>query len=88
MLGGTGNNDATGEWSPVNFWTKLGSNAGNLVKVRDAWLAAADAIWLNDTVIRSKFSVIDPDEGACAAVIVYYSEAYEKSRPSAAATSP
>ena len=61
MLGGTGNNDATGLYSAMNFWVKLGANAGNLVKVRDAWLAAANEIWPTDTTIRQKFSVIDPD---------------------------
>lgn len=61
MLGGTGNNDATDPWSAVNFWTKLGGNAGNLAKVRDAWLAAANAIWPTEAAVRQKFSVIDPD---------------------------
>lgn len=61
MLGGTGDNDATGNFTTLNFWTKLGSDAGDLVKVRKAWLAAADEIWPTDTFIRNKFCVIDPD---------------------------
>lgn len=54
MLGGTGDNDATGDFTTSNFWTKLGSDTGDLVKVRKAWLAAANDIWPTDAVIRSR----------------------------------
>jgi hypothetical protein len=60
MLGGNGTSDAAGSaWSSVNFWSKLGTNSGDLVKVREAWMAAANAIFTPGDPYRSHFAVID-----------------------------
>lgn len=60
MLGGDGANDAAGSpWSAVNFWTKIGGDFGDPVKVRKAWLATADALFQPGDPYRSHFAVID-----------------------------
>lgn len=59
MMGGYGDSSGSG-WKTPNFWDKLGSNSGDLVAVRDAWLETAGAItWGSD--ILSRFRVFDPD---------------------------
>jgi hypothetical protein len=60
MLGGDGNNEAAGApWSAVNFWSKLGNGFGDAVKVREAWMATANAIFTAGDPFRSHFAVVD-----------------------------
>jgi hypothetical protein len=61
MLGGDGTNEATANFSSVNFWTELGSNYSDQGHVRDAWLSAADKIFTTGDPTRSAFAVINPD---------------------------